>query len=124
MTRSLFFMPVYNQVSELPTVLREIAEAAVADVDYLIVNNGSTDGSAELIHESGHSYIDLEHNQGSGYAYMLSIDWALDRGDKYTFFGTIAGNAKMLAREIPRLLEPLKSGRAAYTSGSGFSMSS
>jgi dolichol-phosphate mannosyltransferase len=115
---SVFFIPVYDQNSELPVVLREIELAAVPDVDFLLVNNGSSDGSEVLIHRSGHSYLDVDVNRGIGYSYMLALDWAKERG--YSFFGTMAANGKMIAGEIPRLLDPLQAGEADYVTGSRF----
>jgi dolichol-phosphate mannosyltransferase len=109
---------VYDQVRELPVVLEEINGASLTGVDYLFVNNGSTDGSANLIHESGHPFLDVDVNQGIGLSYRLALEWAMARG--YRHFGTMAANGKMLATEIPRLLEPLRSGTADYVTGSRF----
>lgn len=116
--RSLFFVPVYNQVRELPVVLREIAAAQLSDVDFLLINNGSEDGSEALIRTSGHPFLDVPKNRGVGYSYVLALDWAITRD--YTFFGTLAGNAKMLPSEIPRLIDPLVRGEADYVTGSRF----
>jgi dolichol-phosphate mannosyltransferase len=115
---SVFFIPVYDQRSELPVVLREIELAGIPDVDFLLVNNGSSDGSERLVHESGHAYLDVEVNRGIGHSYMLALDWAMERG--YDVFGTMAANGKMIASEIPRLLAPLHRGEADYVTGSRF----
>lgn len=118
--RAIFFIPAYNQLRQLPTVLREIEEARLDDVDFVIVNNGCTDGSAELIHDSGHAYIDSDVNRGVGFAYIRALQWALARGERYAIFGAMAANAKMLPAEIPRLIDPIREGRADYVSGSRF----
>lgn len=116
--RAVFFLPVYDQLRELPSVLREIEDAALDGVDFLLVNNGSRDGSERLVRESGHPWLDIEVNQGVGYAYICALDWALGR--EYEWFGTMASNGKMLPREVPRLLEPLREGKADYVTGSRF----
>jgi dolichol-phosphate mannosyltransferase len=116
--RCVFFLPIYDQVRELPLVLEEIDAASLATVDYLLVNNGSKDGSAEIVHESRHPYIDVEVNRGIGLSYLLALEWAMARD--YRYFGTMAANGKMLAAEIPLLLEPLWSGAADYVTGSRF----
>jgi dolichol-phosphate mannosyltransferase len=115
---TVFFAPVYNQVRELPTVLAEFAAAALPGVGLLLVNNGSTDGSAELVRASGHPCLDLPQNRGVGHAYRLALDWALAHGVEV--FGTMAANGKMLPAEIPRLAEPVLAGRADYVTGSRF----
>jgi dolichol-phosphate mannosyltransferase len=116
-TRPVFFVPVYDQVAELPRVL---AEAAAADpgVTLLLVNNGSRDGSQQLVRDSGHPFLDLPRNAGVGGALMLALDWALARSIEV--FGMMAANGKMLPAEIPRLIGPILAGEADWVSGSRF----
>ena len=111
--KSLFFIPIFNQARELPRVLGELA-AAGPPCDVLLVNNGSSDGSAELVHASGYPWIDVEVNRGIGYSYMLALEWALARGT--TGSATMAGNGKMLAGEM-QSCSPLASGEADYFTG-------
>lgn len=116
--KSVFFIPVFNQVRELPIVLAELAAIDVPCDTVLLVNNGSTDGSAELIYGSGYPYIDLPKNLGIGYGFIKALDWALERD--YELFGGLASNGKMLPREMHRVMEPVLSGRADYVTGSRF----
>lgn len=117
--KALIYIPVFNQFAELPRVLDEIAAEEFTDVDFLLVNNGSSDGSEELIRNAGHPYIDLPRNRGVGHSYIEALDWALDKGE-HTFFGAMAGNGKMLASEVLRLLQPLRDRSADYVTGSRF----
>jgi dolichol-phosphate mannosyltransferase len=116
--KALFFAPVYNQIRELPEILNDIAAARLPAVEFLFVNNGSSDGSEDLVHASGHAWIDVPRNRGVGYSYMLALDWALARD--HAIFGTIAANGKMLPAEIPRLVDPIRAGQADYVTGSRF----
>jgi dolichol-phosphate mannosyltransferase len=116
--RSVFLVPVYDQIRELPGLLDELSAGPLACDTVLFVNNGSSDGSAELIHESGFDYLDVPENRGIGYAFMIAIDWALERG--YDVFGVIAGNGKMLPAEMHRVLDPILAGEADYVTGSRF----
>lgn len=116
--RSLYFMPVYNQIQELPKVLEELKATPLACDTLLIVNNGCDDGSERLIHDSGYDYIDIPRNLGVGYSYIVALDWALKGG--YELFGTIASNGKMLPQEMAQVMEPVLSGRADYVTGSRF----
>ncbi len=111
-------MPVYDQAGELPRVLAEAAAAALPAVSLLLVNNGSRDGSARLVRESGHPFLDLPRNLGVGGALMLALDWALAR--PVEIFGMMAANGKMLPAEIPRLIDPILAGEADYVTGSRF----
>lgn len=115
--KSVFFIPVYDQVRELPGLLRELSAGHACDT-ILLVNNGSSDGSERLVRESGHPYLEVSRNRGVGHAMMLALEWALE-GD-YEVFGSLAANGKMQPTEMPRLLDPIRRGEADYTTGSRF----
>ncbi len=70
---TLVFVPVFNQEREFPTVLDEIKNANVPGVDYLLVDNGSTDRSSALIETSGLPFVRLDRNLGVGGAYRVAI---------------------------------------------------
>lgn len=116
--RSVMFMPVYNQVQEFPRLLEELHSTDLPCDTLLIVNNGSNDGTAELIRGSGFAYLDLPLNRGVGYSYQQALEWALARD--YDIFGTMAGNGKMLPSEMHRVLAPVENGTADYVTGSRF----
>lgn len=116
--KSVFFVPVFNQIREFPGVLKELRAAPPACDTVLLVNNGSSDGSEYLIRSSGYPYLDLPRNRGVGYSYILALDWAREHG--YDVFGTMASNGKMIPSEMPRVLDPILQGEADYVTGSRF----
>jgi dolichol-phosphate mannosyltransferase len=115
---TLMFLPVYNQVGELPLVIKEIQSDGPPGVEFLLFDNGSNDGSSEVIVASGLPSLSVPINHGIGHSYRIALGWALERDYKY--FGTMAANGKMLASEVIRLVEPLRSGQADYVTGSRF----
>ena len=114
----LCFIPVYDQIEELPTVLRELRETKLPCDTVLLFNNGCSDGSEKLIRESGYEYIEIPKNMGVGYAMIRSIDWALEHN--YDVFVCLASNGKMLPSEMGRVLAPILRGEADYVTGSRF----
>jgi glycosyltransferase involved in cell wall biosynthesis len=116
--RSVVFMPVWNQARELPAVLSQLRAAPLACDTLLLVNNGSADGSEEMVRRSGFPHLDVTVNRGIGYSYMLALDWAL--AENYDVFGTMASNGKMLPAEMPRVVGPVMRGEADYVTGSRF----
>ena len=114
----LCFIPVYDQIEELPTVLRELRETKLPCDTVLLFNNGCSDGSEKLIRESGYEYIEIPKNMGVGYAMIRSIDWAL--AHNYDVFVCLASNGKMLPSEMGRVLAPILRGEADYVTGSRF----
>ena len=116
--KSVFFIPIYNQVNELPVVLNELKESGPCCDEILLVNNGSNDGSEDLVRKAGYPYLDFQKSNGVGYGFIKSIEWALERD--FDIFGGLAGNAKMLPSEMPRLLDPILNDQAEYVTGSRF----
>jgi dolichol-phosphate mannosyltransferase len=116
--KAIFFAPVFNEVERLPLVLEEMHAVMSEEITFLLVNNGSTDGSEVFVRKSGFPYLDLPRNEGVGGAYARALDWALEK--RVPIFGAIAANGKMLPAETSRLLEPLVRGEADYVTGSRF----
>lgn len=116
--RSVFFCPVYDQVREFPAVLDALLRDDLPCDQVLLVNNGSTDGSEDLVHRSGLPFIDIPRNRGLGQAFMAALDWAIERD--FDVFGAIAANGKMLPEEMSRLLRPLYAEGYDCATGSRF----
>lgn len=115
--KSIFYVPVFNQIKEFPGLLDELKLGFSCNT-ILLVNNGSSDGSEKYIKNSGFPYIDLPKNMGVGYSYMVAIDWAIENG--FDVFGGIAGNGKMLPSEMGRILQPILNNEVDYVTGSRF----
>jgi len=115
--KSVFFVPVFNQIKEFPIVLDDLKKHSTCS-EILLVNNGSTDGSENLIHKSNFPHIDIEKNRGIGYSYILALEWAIEK--KFDIFGSFAANGKMLASEMNRVLNPILENKADYVTGSRF----
>ena len=112
--KSVFFIPVFNQIKEFPRVLDELNSTDLACDTVLLINNGSSDGSEKIIRASGYPFIDEPQNRGIGYSYIRATDWALKNG--YDIIGVLAGNGKMLPSEMGRVLNPILEDRADYVS--------
>jgi dolichol-phosphate mannosyltransferase len=115
--KSLCVMPVYNQAKELPALLEKCKNEMPADI-FLIVDNGSDDGSEKFIEKSGFEFVRLPRNYGIGYALMLGAEKALERDCNIVVH--IAGNGKMLPEEMNRVMAPIKEGKADHVVGSRF----
>lgn len=115
--RSLCIVPVFNQATELPKLIEKF-RAGVYATGILFVDDGSTDGTAEIIAQSGFPYVRTEKRQGIGHALIVGTRYAFKNG--YHVIVHMAGNGKMLPSEMHRVLEPLQSGRADYVWGSRF----
>ena len=88
--------------------------------DLLVFDDGSTDHALENIETSIPGVIVLrnETNRGIGSAMKDVFQYAVDR--QYDVLVIQAGNDKDDPLEIPRLLEPIESGRADFVQGSRY----
>lgn len=109
-------MPVYNQERELPALLEKCAIIPVDE--FVIIDNGSTDGSTALIEKSGFDYVRQDVNLGIGSALRLGCEIALER--ECDIIANLAGNGKMVPAELERVISPIVAGEADYVSGSRF----
>jgi dolichol-phosphate mannosyltransferase len=106
----------YNEEEKLRRLLGQFPDQA--NYDLLIVDDGSTDGTATLLENQPHILIHHEKNLGVGAGIKSAVDFA--RSHDYAVIVIMAGNGKMLPSEIPRLLEPIMSDRADYVQGSRY----
>ena len=80
------YMPAFNAEHLMEDVVRGIPQAAMEALDVLlVVNDGSTDGTAELARRLAQEYPKIEllshtGNRGYGAAQKTAFDWTLENG--------------------------------------------
>ena len=80
MSKVLLIIPAYNEEESLGSLIEEI-KAVCPEVDYLVVNDCSSDETANLLTKLGANYISLPCNMGiggavqSGYRYAAQNDY-------------------------------------------------
>jgi glycosyltransferase involved in cell wall biosynthesis len=114
---TVVFIPAWNEEENLPAVLDGLREH-VPDADVLVVDDGSTDGTAEVAREGGAEVLSLGQNQGLRVGIAAGYGWALDHG--YAFCGRVDADGQHPAKELARLLERVRSGECDVAVGSRF----
>ena len=90
MSNALVIIPTYNEIENISTMLDTIMNLNEG-FDVLIVDDGSPDGTAQVVREKMDAYsgyIHLEERTGKlglGTAYIHGFKWALARGYEYIF---------------------------------------
>jgi glycosyltransferase involved in cell wall biosynthesis len=98
-------------------VLRDIpAEACGLRIDTLVVDDGSTDRTAEICEAAGVHVARLERNLGHGVALRVGYQLAREHGARYIV--TLDGDGQWDPVELPRVLEPLARDEADLVIGS------
>lgn len=86
-----------------------------------VIDDGSDDGTAEVVAAIADPRIDLvrhEENRGVGAAIVTGYLRAIELGAEMLV--VMAGDDQMDPEDLPRLLEPVRTGAADYTKGNRF----
>jgi glycosyltransferase involved in cell wall biosynthesis len=115
--RVLILIPAYNEADTLPGVVAEIrAEAPGAGI--LVVDDGSTDRTGEVVRSLGVRWLRLNERLGPGAAVRVGLRYARLR--RFDVVVRIDGDGQHPAGLIPALLQPLYTARADIVVGSRY----
>lgn len=110
-------MPVYNEKATIEEIVRRVLAVPI-DQELLIVNDASTDGTAEALAAMTDGRLRIfthERNQGKGAAIRTAIPQAI--GDVIVIQD---GDLEYDPAQIPTLIEPIQRGVADVVYGSRF----
>jgi glycosyltransferase involved in cell wall biosynthesis len=117
MSDTVVFIPAWNEEQSLPAVLDSL-HAELPDVDVLVVDDGSTDRTADIAREHGAEVLSLGANRGLPVGIAAGYRWALDHG--YAFCGRIDADGQHPPHELARLLQLVRDDRCDVAVGSRF----
>ena len=92
-------IPVFNEAENLAELIRKILALEIAHAEIIVVDDGSTDGSAEVALTAGANVVRHPYNIGNGAAIRSGIRAA--RGKVLVFMD---GDGQHKPEDIPKLL--------------------
>jgi glycosyltransferase involved in cell wall biosynthesis len=114
---TLVFVPAWNEEGSLPAVLDEL-RSGLPDADLLVVDDGSTDRTAEIAREHGCAVISFGENRGLPAGIAAGYRYALEHA--YDLCGRVDADGQHPVAELARLLQLVRSGECDVAVGSRF----
>jgi glycosyltransferase involved in cell wall biosynthesis len=111
-------IPCRNEETTLPQTVRDLPTVlpGVDEIEYLVVDDGSTDRTVDVARESGvHHIARLKQNQGLAYAFLAGLEAALQAGADIVV-NTDADN-QYRGEDVGRLIQPILDGQADIVVG-------
>jgi glycosyltransferase involved in cell wall biosynthesis len=116
-TDTLVFIPAWNEEDNLPAVL-DALHAELPDADVLIIDDGSTDHTADVAREHGAEVHSLGSNLGLRFGIAAGYRYALEH--HYAYCGRVDADGQHPPQELARLLAMVRHGDCDVAVGSRF----
>ncbi len=112
MSKNLVIIPTYNEKENIQAILQAVMDLP-SNFHVLVVDDGSPDGTANLVKEKKNQYpqihiLERSGKQGLGTAYIAGFKWALEKTYEYIF--EMDADFSHKPADLERLLKACESG--------------
>ncbi|MDR1567567.1 MAG: glycosyltransferase family 2 protein [Streptococcaceae bacterium] len=117
----LLIIPAYNESEGIVEVIKKVDEyrqGCKYVLDYLVINDGSTDNEEEVLLANNIHHVELIQNLGIGGAVQTGYLYALE--NDYDIAVQFDGDGQHDIHSLLNLLEPILNDEADFTVGSRF----
>ena len=116
----VIYIPAFNEEKHILQVIGTLPKhlEGIASIQYLVVDDGSRDRTADLARAAGAQVVVHSHNRGVGAAFQSAVQFALENGADLMV--GIDADGQFDPAEIPALLRPILDGSADMVVGSRF----
>jgi glycosyltransferase involved in cell wall biosynthesis len=115
--KAIIVIPAYNEELNLPGVMKDI-QTHCPGMDYVIINDGSTDGTRALCEREHYNHVNLLVNLGFSGAVQTGYKYVLE--NNFDVAIQFDGDGQHSASVIPEMLRLIARGEADYVVGSRF----
>lgn len=117
----LLIIPAFNESDGITKVIEKVekycAESAY-NIDYLVINDGSTDDEEEILRKNDISHIELVNNLGIGGAVQTGYRYAYE--NEYDIAVQYDGDGQHDIESLSKILQPIIDNQADFVVGSRF----
>ncbi|MCI8341777.1 MAG: glycosyltransferase family 2 protein [Firmicutes bacterium] len=115
--RILIIIPAYNEESNIGSVISNL-NSSNNEVDYVVINDCSTDNTKHILNEMHANFLDLPVNLGIGGGVQLGYMYAHEKG--YDIAIQMDGDGQHDPKYINDIINPILKGEADMVVGSRF----
>lgn len=113
--KTIIIIPAYNEQSSIQKTVESVVHAKY---DYIIVNDGSTDSTTEILENNNYNHINLITNLGIGGAVQTGYKYACENG--YDIAIQFDADGQHDISFVDKLIEPIMNHQADLVIGSCF----
>jgi dolichol-phosphate mannosyltransferase len=100
MRSALVVIPTYNEAESIGVLLHSLKSL---DCDVLVIDDGSPDGTAQIVRNLGFEVMQRAGKQGLGSAYRAGFSLAMDRG--YTYIIQMDADGSHQVSDLEKMME-------------------
>ncbi len=117
----LLIIPAYNEQDSILSTIQMIESynsSSLNTIDYVVINDGSSDHTEEILLKNKIPHIKLVHNLGIGGAVQTGYKYAFENG--YDIAIQFDGDGQHNVNYVPNICQPIIDGEANMVIGSRF----
>lgn len=115
--KTLIIIPAFNEQDNIVQTIEDI-KTNVSNVDYIVINDCSTDETKKVLKSNNINHIDLPVNLGIGGGVQTGYKYALE--NEYDIAIQFDGDGQHSAKYLRALVLPIEKGSADIVIGSRF----
>ena len=113
----LLIIPAYNEEENILETIKKIKEYS-EEIDYIVINDGSTDNTEDILVQNNINHIKLVNNLGIGGAVQTGYKYAYE--NDYDIAIQFDGDGQHDVNYVPQICEPLINGQADMVIGTRY----